>query len=134
AAEAARIATGVDAYNLERRDVQQQVFEAAVRAVEAAGGVAERRSIVLADPGWHTGVLGIVASKLVERYHRPTILLGVEDGVAKGSGRSVSGFRMVAHLERLAPWLERFGGHDHAAGMSLRVEAVPGFVEAFEAA
>lgn len=133
-AEAARIAAGVDAYNLERREVQQQVFEAAARAVEAAGGVAERRSIVLAEPAWHTGVLGIVASKLVERYHRPTILLAIEDGVAKGSARSVSGFRLVAHLEQLAPMLERFGGHDHAAGMSLRVEALPAFVAAFEAA
>lgn len=133
-AEAAQMAAGVDAYNLERRQVQQDIFDEAARLVEEAGDPRSRRSIVLARPGWHSGVLGIVASKLVDRFHRPTVLLSVEDGYAKGSARSISGFKLVQHLERLASFLVKYGGHDHAAGMTLEADRVDAFAEAFEAA
>jgi len=133
-AEAAQMAAGVDAYNLERRQVQQDIFDEAARLVEEAGDPRSRRSIVLARPGWHSGVLGIVASKLVDRFHRPTVLLSVEDGYAKGSARSISGFKLVQHLERLASFLVKYGGHDHAAGMTLEADRVDAFAEVFEAA
>ncbi|TNF24792.1 MAG: single-stranded-DNA-specific exonuclease RecJ [Deltaproteobacteria bacterium] len=133
-AEAAQMAAGVDAYNLERRQVQESIFEEAVQLVEDAGDPAARRSIVLARPGWHSGVLGIVASKLVERFHRPTVLLTVEDGFAKGSARSISGFKLVVHLEKLASHLVKYGGHDHAAGMTLEAGRVDAFATAFEEA
>lgn len=126
-------AAQVDAFNAERRAIQDQIFEQACQLVEDAGDPAERRSVVLAHPEWHPGVLGIVASKLVERYYRPTILMSVEDGVAKGSARSISGFKLVHHLRRLERFLDKYGGHDHAAGLSISAERLPGFTDAFEA-
>ena len=132
-AEAATIAAGVDAYNLERREVQSAIFEEAVAAVLAEGDPAERRSIVLARPGWHTGVLGIVASKLVERFHRPTLLLAIEGDEAKGSARSIPGFRLVAHLDRIAHLIVKYGGHDHAAGLTVATERLAAFTAALEA-
>ncbi len=128
-ARAEALAEEVDALNVARQDLQRQVFEEACALVEgAAHRPPERRAIVLAAPGWHPGVLGIVASRVAERYHRPTILLRAGDGPdddATGSGRSVPGFRLVRELERVAELLTRFGGHDHAAGVTLPTRLVP---------
>lgn len=128
-ARAQALADKVDALNLARRDLQRQVFDEACALVEAeAHRPPARRAIVLAAPGWHPGVLGIVASKVAERYHRPTILLRAGAGpeeAATGSGRSVPGFRLVRELERVAALLTRFGGHDHAAGVTLPTRLVP---------
>jgi len=103
--------------------------------VEQAGGVKERHSIVLASESWHPGVVGIVASRLVERYHRPTILMALQDdGTAKGSGRSIPGFHLLDALHACAPFLLRYGGHRVAAGVSLDVKQVAAFAHAFEQA
>lgn len=123
----------VDAFNAERRGIQDVIFEQAVALAEADGDPKERASIVIAQQGWHPGVLGIVASKLVDRYYRPTILMAIEDGVAKGSARSISGFKLVAHLDELADMLDKYGGHDHAAGLSLQADGVQAFRDALEA-
>jgi len=84
-------------------------------------------------PGWHVGVVGIVAARLVERFHRPALVLAEEGGVAKGSGRSVEGFHLYDALARCSAHLSRFGGHKHAAGMQLPSSGLKAFSEALEA-
>jgi single-stranded-DNA-specific exonuclease len=88
---------------------------------------------VLHRPGWHPGVVGIVASRIVERFHRPAVLVGALDGVGKGSGRSIEGFHLYDAIAACAEHLVRFGGHKHAAGVTIAPESVPAFREAFEA-
>ena len=123
----------IDAHNLERRGLQEEVFQAACRLADTHPDPDGRRAIVVAHEGWHPGVLGIVASKLIERYHRPTVVLTLEDGVAKGSARSIRGFKLVSHLTALDDMLTKYGGHDHAAGMTLPAENVDRFTEALDA-
>ena len=102
--------------------------------VEVRGGHPACRSIVLASREWHQGVIGIVASRLVERYHRPTILIAIdEEGYGKGSGRSIPGFHLLEALNGCASHLKRYGGHRYAAGVGLAEERIDGFVAAFEA-
>jgi single-stranded-DNA-specific exonuclease len=88
------------------------------------------RVIVIGKEGWHHGVIGIVCSKILEYYKKPVILLAYEDGIAKGSCRSVEGFNMVRAIEFCSEYVERFGGHDLAAGVTLKVENVDGFRKA----
>jgi single-stranded-DNA-specific exonuclease len=90
---------------------------------------------VLASSDWHQGVIGIVASRLVERYHRPTILMAIdEEGNAKGSGRSIPGFHLLEALTSCSEYLERFGGHRYAAGVGLKTVNIESFTLAFEGA
>ncbi|HET9296694.1 MAG TPA: DHHA1 domain-containing protein, partial [Candidatus Binatia bacterium] len=105
-------------------------------ALEQAGKVIERRrySLVLSGEGWHPGVLGIVASRVVERFHRPTIVLGFQGGEGKGSARSIRGFHMVEGLRRCGYLLEKFGGHEYAGGLTIKEENLPSFIEAFDEA
>jgi single-stranded-DNA-specific exonuclease len=131
--ESLLIATELDAANAERQAIERRIFEEADALLQAAGNVSDRRSIVLASAGWHQGVVGIVASRLVERYHRPTILIALtEDGVGKGSGRSIPGFHLLDALTACSRHLERFGGHRYAAGVGLRADMVAAFAESFE--
>lgn len=133
-AESQRIAEELDAANSERQSIERTIFEEAVAQVELLGGFPGRRSIVLASPSWHQGVIGIVASRLVERYHRPTILIALTGaGSAKGSGRSIPGFHLLEAIGGCAGHLERFGGHRYAAGIGLAPEQVADFARAFEA-
>lgn len=130
-----RLARELDEANHERQAVERRILHEALSMVEAGGGVAGRYSIVLASADWHPGVVGIVASRLVERYHRPTILLAVQDdGTVKGSGRSINGFHLLEALHDCASLLTRYGGHRVAAGVSLTVENCGAFAEAFEQA
>lgn len=132
---AGQLAAELDSANAERQAVERRITEQAIMMVEQSGNVAHRSSIVLASKDWHPGVVGIVASRLVERYHRPTILVALqEDGSAKGSGRSISGFHLLEALHDCAPWLTRYGGHRAAAGVSLAVERFEEFAAAFERA
>lgn len=132
--ESLRIADDLDAANAERQSVERRIFDEAVAMVEQAGDYPARRSIVLASDSWHQGVVGIVASRLVERYHRPTILISLsDDGLAKGSGRSIPGFHLLDALKPCGHCLERFGGHRHAAGVGLKAEQFEEFARMFEA-
>jgi single-stranded-DNA-specific exonuclease len=127
------IASELDTANAERQAIERRIFDEAVYLVESDGGYPDRRSIVLASAEWHQGVIGIVASRLVERYHRPTILIALtEDGLGKGSGRSIPGFHLLDALEASSRHLLRFGGHRYAAGIGLAAAAVPAFAEMFE--
>lgn len=111
--------------------LRQREEERIVLAVEAALGAAGEipPAIVLSDPAWNAGVLGIVASKVLERYGRPVVLLQEEGGVAKGSCRSVEGFHIVSALSRLSHLLTRYGGHAQAAGLALSLEHLDAFRE-----
>jgi single-stranded-DNA-specific exonuclease len=131
--ESLLIAAELDSANSERQDIERRILDEAVSRVDSGGAYPGRFSIVLASAGWHQGVIGIVASRLVERYHRPTILIALtEDGQGKGSGRSIPGFHLLDALTSCSRHLSRFGGHRHAAGIGLSAADVPAFAEAFE--
>ena len=131
-ARAAALAEELDGENRARREIERAILEEALAQAEEhvrAGA----RGLVLASERWHPGVIGIVASRVVERYHRPAVLVGVADGVGKGSGRSIEGFHLHDALARCAVHLTRFGGHQHAAGVTVDPAAIPRFRAAFEA-
>lgn len=129
---AAELAAQLDALNTERRSVERRIADEAAAMAEAAGMTGDDvRAIVLAHPGWHAGVIGIVCSRLVEKFGRPVILMQDEDGVCKGSCRSVDGFNICAALASCAEHLTTFGGHDMAAGLSLERKRLAAFREAF---
>src|SRR5919106_2954026 len=129
-AKAEKLARYLDAVNRERQVVQAQIHAEAKAAIEADGGVGKRWAIVLASERWHPGVVGIVASKLVEEYGRPTVLIGLEGDTGKGSGRSIAAFHLYNALVDCQEYLVGFGGHEHAAGIRIHREQVPLFEEA----
>lgn len=119
--------------NNQRKLVVEEVFQLAEAQLLASAHGADSCSIVVGGQGWHPGVIGIVASKFVQKYHRPTIVIGFdENGVGKGSGRSVAGFRLVENLRACDAHLLKCGGHEMAAGLTLRVEEFEPFRDAFE--
>jgi single-stranded-DNA-specific exonuclease len=126
---AAQIAAELDRVNTERRAVEQRIVWEAEALVAEQG---ERRSYVLAGEGWHSGVVGIVASRVVERHHRPVVVVGLDGEEGSGSARSIPGFDLLAALHATAEHLERYGGHRAAAGMTIRRDQVEQFREAFE--
>lgn len=119
--EADRLATALDDENKARQRIEKQTVDEAVDLVESAGGVADRHSIVLASADWHPGVVGIVAARLVERYHRPTVLIALdaEKGTGRGSGRSIPGVSLYDALRECEDLMLGFGGHPMAAGMTI---------------
>jgi single-stranded-DNA-specific exonuclease len=128
---AKEIALELDSVNAERRAVEQRIGWEAEALAEAMG---ERSAYVLAADGWHPGVIGIVASRIVERYHRPAVLIALAGaGPAQGSGRSIPGFDLLAALDSAAPHLIRYGGHRAAAGLNVLPERVADVREAIEA-
>jgi single-stranded-DNA-specific exonuclease len=128
--DALKIAEELDAHNRERQATEAKVLEA---ALELAGDdIGGRYSLVLGEDGWHPGVLGIVASRIVEKFHRPTVVIGFQDGQGKGSARSIRGFHMVDGLRSCADCLEKFGGHEYAGGLTVRRENFSTFAERFE--
>lgn len=129
-AEAETIAINLDQENQHRRVLCDQILAQAVQEVESTGRHLAP-AIVLAAEGWHAGVIGIVASQLVERYYRPVVLMAVDQGVGKGSARSIAPFHMVDALSECADMLVRFGGHAMAAGLTITADRVPEFIERF---
>jgi single-stranded-DNA-specific exonuclease len=117
--EVRALATELDGENVRRQEEEAGIVAAAKKIVQTDPDVGARSVIVVAGEGWHRGVIGIVASKLVDAFHRPAIVLSIEDGVAHGSCRSIPPFDMLGALERCAPLLIRFGGHKQAAGLAL---------------
>lgn len=129
---AAKIAEELDAHNAERRAIEAAVLEEAMAQAASIFDNGPRHSLVLAGEGWHPGVLGIVASRLVEKFHRPTVVIGTSGGTGKGSARSIRGFHMVEGFRRCADYLVKFGGHEYAGGLSIAAERVGAFASAFE--
>src|SRR5881296_1026695 len=122
-AAAAAIARELETLNARRQALDQRILDEAVELAEATLRP-EDRALVLAADGWHPGVIGIVASRLVERYGRPTFLIGWDEGgdSGRGSGRSIAGFDLHAALRSVAAHLEKYGGHTMAAGLTIRRE------------
>jgi single-stranded-DNA-specific exonuclease len=132
-AEAREIAQALDDSNAQRQALERATFEQA-RQMLQSGAYAGRKSIVLASEDWHPGVIGIVASRVAELFHRPAILIALEGGTGKGSGRSISRFHLLDAIRRCGEHLLRFGGHSHAAGLTIDAQAMEEFVAGFEAA
>ena len=129
---AQEIAEGLTTLNTKRRSTEVAILKRAVEMAEEAGmTLPGRRAIVLAHRDWHAGVVGIVCSRMVEKFHRPTILMAAGEGGCHGSGRSVDGFSLHRALLRCAKHLAGFGGHDMAAGVRVAHENVARFAEAF---
>ena len=129
---ALRIAQELDAHNSERRTIEAAVLAQALAQASSAVDGGKRHSLVLAGEGWHPGVLGIVASRIVEKYYRPTVVIGFNGGAGKGSARSIRGFHMVEGFRRCAEHLQKFGGHEYAGGLSIQSANLEHFAEAFE--
>ena len=127
AGEARLLAEQLDSENSRRQQEEASIIAAARRSVETDPDVGARSVLVVAAEGWHRGVIGIVASKLVEAFHRPAIVLSIDDEVAHGSCRSIPGFDLLAALERCAALFMRFGGHKQAAGLTMDAARVGEF-------
>jgi len=130
---ALRIAQELDAHNTERRAVEATVLEQALERASVLFDSGSRHSLVVAGEGWHPGVLGIVASRLVERYYRPTVVIGFNGSEGKGSARSIRGFHLVDGFRGCAEHLVKFGGHEYAGGLSIAADKLECFADAFEA-
>ena len=124
----------VNQHNEDRRDCDSETTREALELLQADPDYPNRRSTVVYAPHWHKGVLGIVASRLMETYYRPTIVLSAgENGIISGSARSVDGFDVYAAIDSCSDLLTNFGGHKYAAGLSMHVDDLPEFQERFEA-
>ncbi len=131
---ALQLAEQLERQNTERQALDRQMLDDAIAMVDAAGDPVNSPAYVLAAEGWHPGVVGIVASRIVERYGRPTFLIGLDGEVGKGSGRSISRFDLHQGLTACGDLLERFGGHRMAAGLTIRADQVDAFRERFQEA
>ena len=129
---AVQIARVMENENLQRRKIDEETFLQAQEIVEKFLEADNDSAIVLHQEAWHPGVIGIVASRLVERYYRPTIMMTTVDGVAKGSARSISGFNIHEALKRCESKLIQFGGHKYAAGLTVELDRVDEFRDAFK--
>jgi single-stranded-DNA-specific exonuclease len=129
---ALRIAQELEAHNRERRAIESEVLSQVLAQAQGRFDGGTPHSLVLGGASWHPGVLGIVASRIVERFYRPTVVIGFASGQGKGSARSIRGFHMVEGFRRCAEHLEKFGGHEFAGGLSIKEEKLGLFAEAFE--
>ncbi len=128
-------AAAIDQYNKDRKELDKRITDEANAILSARGDdVSDHKSIVIYNPEWHKGIIGIVASRLTELYYKPSVVLtrGNEDGIATGSSRSVQGFDVYKAVEASRDLLENFGGHTYAVGLSLREENIPEFTRRFE--
>jgi len=130
-AEARPWAEELEAINTRRQDLDRTILDQAIEEVETRVDLSEAYGLVLAREGWHPGVIGIVASRIVERYARPTIMVGLEGGVGKGSGRSIHGFDLHAALRACGDYLVKYGGHPMAAGLTVEADQLDAFRTAF---
>jgi single-stranded-DNA-specific exonuclease len=121
------IARILNAENKRRKDIDEQTLTEALEQIEQTVDMKTDRAIVLASKGWHQGVIGIVASRLVERYHRPTVMIAIDGLEGKGSARSIPGFHLYEALKECEGDLLRYGGHKYAAGLSILPERIESF-------
>lgn len=124
--EAIDIARSLDEENKKRQAIERQIFEEALAIVEGSHDEIQAGLVVVGED-WHPGVIGIVASRLVERFYTPTIVLTRTNGIYKGSGRSIEGFHLQQALSECEEYLESYGGHAQAAGLSLKLENLAAF-------
>ena len=124
---ASEIARKLDQENQRRKNIDEQTLHEALEQIRQSVDLNNDRAIVLASEGWHQGVIGIVASRLVERYHLPTVMIAIDNGEGKGSARSIPGFHLCDALRECEDLLLRYGGHKYAAGLTID----PGQIDAF---
>ena len=122
----------INDFNIERRKIDQNITQEALQMISSDTKLENTKSTVVYDPGWHKGVIGIVASRLTESYYRPTVVLTESDGLATGSARSVLGFDLYKAINACSDLLENFGGHMYAAGLTMKKENIPLFRQRFE--
>ncbi len=130
--EADQFAADINVHNKSRREFDTSTTDQALAMIEADEWLKNAKSTVLFEPSWHKGVIGIVASRCIEHYHRPTIILTQSNEKVAGSARSVPGFDVYEAIEECADLLEQFGGHTFAAGLTLLPENIPAFRQKFE--
>jgi single-stranded-DNA-specific exonuclease len=133
AVKARQIARHLDELNSERQHAEESILNDIEARVQSQPEIGERYSLVFAAPGWHRGVIGIVAQRVVERHYRPTLVIGVENGTGQGSGRSIANFHLLNALTDSEDIFERFGGHAAAAGFTLPSSRIKELTERFEA-
>ncbi|MDD4890021.1 MAG: single-stranded-DNA-specific exonuclease RecJ [Phycisphaerae bacterium] len=134
-ARSKEIADYLEQHNRQRQETERAIFKQAVEKFEADPGFRARRSIVLADESWHPGVVGIVASRMVERYCRPCVLIGIQNGIGQGSARSINAglaFNINEALRACGEHLASFGGHAMAGGLKIARDRIESFAAAFE--
>ena len=129
--EAKEITKKLEEYNQERQSIEKRIYTEALEKLKDEEE-AKKDSIVLVSHNWHHGVIGIVASKLTEQFYKPSILLSIEDGEVKGSGRSIPGFDLHEALCKTSEYLEKFGGHEMAVGLTLKEANYDSFKKEFE--
>ena len=122
----------VNSYNSTRRDIDTSITQEALDIIGRDPELQKRKTTVLFNPNWHKGVIGIVASRLIDNWYRPTVILTESNGFATGSARSVFGFDLYQAVDACSDLLENFGGHKYAAGLTLKLENIPRFQERFE--
>jgi len=122
----------LNSMNILRQRIEADILKEIEESIIKKSDFKDRMTIVLAKKGWHEGVLGIVASRLLDRYHRPTLVLTIREGMAVGSGRSIDGFNLHRSMTRLEQLFERFGGHYHAAGCTLKAANIQALAEGLE--
>jgi len=130
--EARRIAQRLHEENTRRQEIEVQIFNQAQKMIERIPRNEKLKTIVLAHPSWHEGVIGVVASRLSENYHRPTVLITADKTVSRGSGRSIPGFNLYEALGYCREHLEQFGGHEQAAGVTIRTDRIVVFAKSLE--
>jgi single-stranded-DNA-specific exonuclease len=119
--EARQLAIHLDTRNRERKEVQQQIFDLAIAELESADAEPANSYVaVIAGQGWHRGVIGIAASKIAERINRPCVVLSIDNDLAHGSARSIEPYHLLNGLTSCADLFEKFGGHSHAAGITIK--------------
>jgi single-stranded-DNA-specific exonuclease len=129
--QAKNIAAILESENRNRRSIDEETYVEAIEIVESNFNPKTEAALVLHNEGWHPGVIGIVASRIVEKYYRPTIMIATEDGVGKGSARSIPGFDIYRALKNCEDLMIEFGGHKYAAGLSIDKDKIPLFRERF---
>lgn len=129
---AARIGSEINRYNNERKSIDREITREALEMVQSGNCLSARNATIVYNPSWHKGVVGIVASRLVEAFYRPTIVFTRSNGYVTGSARSVHGFDLYDAIESCADLLENFGGHLYAAGLTLKEENLPEFCDRIE--
>ncbi len=130
--EAYSIARRLETHNRKRQDIEKAILKEIIEEIESNVDIENSRVLVFASRKWHPGVIGIVASRLVDRYCRPAILISINNGIGKGSGRSILDFDIYQNLKKCDSILLSYGGHRYAAGISIKEDDIKEFAESFE--
>ncbi len=129
---AKQLSSSITEHNETRKELDRNITEEALAMLHESEELQQKKSTVLFKEDWHKGVIGIVASRLIENYYKPTIILTESKGLATGSARSVDGFDLYAAIDACSDLLENFGGHKHAAGLTMKIENIEKFADKFE--